>query len=314
MGFVDYFVAEDAYLALAKVQGGLAKGSILGDTYWLDNSDSDAADVGGRGKINAPFATIQYAIDTCTDANYDVILVKPGHDETIEDDDEFQFATKSDTSVVGITQGARRPIFRMATATDASVNIDDDHIRLENLHFEVGIANLAKVIDYATGAGCQVIDCLFTVATAATDYAAATISGTSGVDGLFLRNRICYGGVTNASATAIAFTSNARGQVIGNDIVGAFTTAVIDSSGAAAADLVIVHNRLVNTDTVTPGKIFLEHTDDTGVITDNRGMVGASQALATTVFSGAGDTAKCENYFSNEVVEAGAICPTSRST
>ena len=54
--------------------------SYAGNVFWVD---SGAGSNGNKGTFARPFATIDYAIGQCTANNGDLIMVMPGHTETV---------------------------------------------------------------------------------------------------------------------------------------------------------------------------------------------------------------------------------------
>ena len=63
-----------------------------GKIFWVNGSSVLAeggiagADTTGSGTYKRPFATIDYAIGKCTASRGDIIMVMPGHSETITTD------------------------------------------------------------------------------------------------------------------------------------------------------------------------------------------------------------------------------------
>src|SRR4051812_41694686 len=55
-----------------------------GNVFWVQSTSANAGDSAGKGRSpGAPFATIDYAVGQCTAGQGDVILVLPGHVETV---------------------------------------------------------------------------------------------------------------------------------------------------------------------------------------------------------------------------------------
>ncbi len=64
---LDYLPAEEVYLALSRRRGAYGRVFAPGQTFWLDNSDSQTSDVAGRGSLFSPFKTLAFAVSPCTD-------------------------------------------------------------------------------------------------------------------------------------------------------------------------------------------------------------------------------------------------------
>jgi hypothetical protein len=84
-----------------------------GRVFWVSssaNADYGAGSNGNDGSFRAPWATLVYAISQCTAANGDVIIVRPGHTETISSSSAMTLS-KSGVAIVGLGQGNQRPKF-----------------------------------------------------------------------------------------------------------------------------------------------------------------------------------------------------------
>lgn len=116
-----------------------------GNVYWVDsNTGSDSGSKGGT--FDHPFDTIDYAVGRCTADNGDIILVKPGHVETVI------AAGGLDLDVAGITiifmgEGANKAYITFTTAVSADMDVDAASITLINPKFVAGIDALTGPID-----------------------------------------------------------------------------------------------------------------------------------------------------------------------
>lgn len=119
------------------------------DGCWGDVRFVSSATGSSSGPGWAPenaYSTIDAAIGACTANNNDLILVLPGHAETIS------AAAGIDADVAGITiwglgQGSNKPTITMGTATTADVDIDAANITIKGLRFVNNIDDLAAFID-----------------------------------------------------------------------------------------------------------------------------------------------------------------------
>ena len=155
--FLDDFLAEDAYLALSKIRGGLAVAGICGKTFWVDSSSSEAGDTVGRGSFRAPFATLSYAITQTVANRGDTILLKPGHTESLTSSGID--LDVDGLSVVGLGWTTFRPTFTIADTDDEGFILSGEACRLENV-----IVYVTQQMDtsglclYVTGNGCVIKD------------------------------------------------------------------------------------------------------------------------------------------------------------
>ncbi len=95
----------------------------FGNIFFVDSGHASARDAGGNAGDDpqSPFATIDYAIGRCTASNGDIILVAPGHTETVSG------AAGINLDVAGVTvvcvgwQGTRPTITLSAVASTIAV-------------------------------------------------------------------------------------------------------------------------------------------------------------------------------------------------
>ncbi len=307
MGFLDYYVHEDAYLALAKVQGGIAIGSVTGKTFWVDNTHPDASDVAGHGQFNAPFSTLDYAIGRCEADRGDTILVGPKHAETVATDGGITLDVDGVT-VRGFGWTTFRPSFTIGTLTTASIKVTGAGCRLINLRFFGAITSLDRMVE-VNADGVIISGCLFQNSAAANDAnKAIEVDGDDFVT--IIDNDICFLTATNPSTHAIHMPSGAAAaRILGNRIFGNFSAGAILFAGNAD-DILIDNNRIFNLSSTGP---VIDASGSTGLVSGNQGLSGFVAHDSAMVGTGVG---KPENYFVTNLAytEAGGILPATRST
>lgn len=89
-----------------------------GSIFWVYSGNSNG---NGDGSFDNPFTTWAAGYAACTAAKGDIVIMKPGHAETITANTTLSFS-KSGVSVVGLGQGALRPTITL-TGTSAAVTI-----------------------------------------------------------------------------------------------------------------------------------------------------------------------------------------------
>lgn len=125
---------------------GIGNSIYSGNVFWVDSTSTQKADGAGGGTYDQPFATINFASTQCTANNSDVILVKPGHIETVIAAAGLDFNIAGIT-VIGLGNGSDRPTIRFTTATTADMDIDASNITMINFIFEARVELLAAPID-----------------------------------------------------------------------------------------------------------------------------------------------------------------------
>jgi hypothetical protein len=160
--------------------------------FWVDsNTGSD----GNKGTFDRPFSTIDYAIGQCTASKGDVIMVKPGHVETVTAAAGVALDVAG-VSIVGLGNKRNRPQVNFTTAVGASFKVSAANCWVENIRFTGGIDALTNPIhvdaaDFTmvnwtyTDVTGQCTDCVLTTANADRmelayfEYDGATAAGTN---------------------------------------------------------------------------------------------------------------------------------------
>lgn len=239
-----------------------------GNIRYVDSGNSNAVNNSGAGKSqNAPFATLDYAISQMTANNGDVIILMPGHAETIAAADGFDVDVAGIT-ILGMGRGTDMPEFTF-TATASTVAIGAANVTIANVRFLAGVS--AIVIGIAVEAGGDnftLIDCEFPEPTTSTFEFIDAIDLASGADSVHIINNIYF----NADATgADHFIDAGNGvnndlQIIGNYIYGEFAVSAIWSD-TIDLEVLIADNNITN---LTNGEHAIEFTTTAlGSIRDN---------------------------------------------
>ena len=244
-----------------------------GNVYHVD-SGADAADNDNAAtNPKQPAATIDGAVGKCTANNGDVILVAPGHAETLSAAAGITFDVAGVT-VIGMGVGNSRPTITLDTATSTDINVTAADVQLHNLIFSMNYADIVEVFDLSA-AGFVVNKCRF-VDTAASMNFVDLIKGTT----------------TDNQADRLEFTNNVvispdtgnNGIIdIGGDIAGLVFTnnsirlgtanseAIISvATGKDVTDCEISYNHIYRLNTAGDLLIDSDTTDNSGIIAHNR--------------------------------------------
>jgi len=133
--------------------------SYAGNVYWVDyNAGSD----GNEGTFKRPWKTIDYAIGRCTASNGDIIMVKPGHSETIIVSGGMNMDVAG-VSIIGLGEGELRPQILFSTVATASYSVSAANCSIKNVIFdETGIDGLRGL--YVNAADFTLDSCKFVLA------------------------------------------------------------------------------------------------------------------------------------------------------
>ncbi len=198
-------------------------------THWyVDSGSATGADEGGSGlSPDAPFLTLDYAFGTngATANNGDVIIVMPGHAETIASAGAITMDLAG-VSVIGLGEGADRPTFTFSE-TDSTIIMSAASLRLENVVLVSSIDAVVSAI-VISGADCVIKDVEVQDGSASIGFE-ATILTTAGaarltIDGLKYRGFIAG----NAATRVIALVGVVTAEIKNCNFWGEVSTGMIN--------------------------------------------------------------------------------------
>lgn len=209
-------------------------GSIYtGDVYFVSSTSTTRSDSPSSGTKLAPFATIDYAIGRCTANNGDVIIVMPGHTETVAVNDGLAIDVAGIT-FIGVGNGSLRPTINVTVAT-ADVEISAANTTMYNFLFTGGIDAITGVINISA-ADCQLLNIETRDVTGqATDF----IVTTAAADRLKISDWV-HNGATAAGADSALSIVGGDGIIVENfSIFGNFAVAAIRNVTTAMTNATI---------------------------------------------------------------------------
>lgn len=118
----------------------------FGKVLFVQSVHSLAANTNNGENRERPLSTLQRAIDLSLANAGDVIIVGPGHVETITAAAGL-VVNKAGLTILGMGSGSRRPTINFTTATTADFDIDAADLLMQNFLFTGGIDALAAPID-----------------------------------------------------------------------------------------------------------------------------------------------------------------------
>lgn len=210
-----------------------------GKVFWVNNSgvlpeDGIAGSNGNDGTYLRPFLTIHYASSRCLANRGDMIVVMPGHVETVSAAAGLVL-DKAGVLVLGLGSGSKRPQINFTTAVTADMDIDAANITLVNLLFTGGFDNLTGPIDI-NAADVSLINC---ETRDVTGQAANFIITDANANRLYLENWTHRGDAAAGAVSAINIIGG-DGITISNFwIDGNFSTAAIRNTTTATTNLTI---------------------------------------------------------------------------
>jgi hypothetical protein len=277
----------------------LAGAKTLGNVFYVKSTGTDGAGYGVSPE--APFASIDYAIGQCTANNGDIIIVLPGHTETITGTDIT--VDVAGVTVVGLGSGSLMPQIKHNHA-NAEVSIAADNVTWMGIRHSADVTDVKVAIEIEDGANyCTVKGCVFDVITTGTDEFLVCVRTNDASNFALIEDNDFDMGIGGAVA-AISFTKDTDGTVVrGNRIQGDYSTACINGITTLSTKLLIEKNLLINGGAADLGTepVIELLIGTTGIIRDNDIVCN----LATMAASVVADTCLLFRNYYNEDVNPG---------
>ncbi len=236
--------------------------------------------------IDHPVATIDYAVGLCTASKGDVIVVMPGHTETITAAAGIALDVIGIT-VIGLGRGSNRPTINYTTATTATMTISAANITVANILFTGGIDALVSPISISAADVTLINIETKDVTGQATDF----ILTTAAANRLVIDGWVHDGATAAGANAALAIVGGDRIEVKNFSIDGNFAVGAIDIRTTATTDIRI-HDGSVRTRNAADIAIVDTITASTGFIgpnlnlqlTDNAANITEATTGATFVY------------------------------
>lgn len=284
--------------AFHKVKPTLGKVYFVGDSSTVDLSRVQQLFGVDPDGVLRYFDDIDAAIGACTADRGDVILVAPGHTETITGTDIT--LDVAGVSIIGLGEGTLQPQIKHNHA-DAEVSVAASNCTIENIRFSADVTGVKVAIEIENGVvGTTVRGCRFDVVTTGTDEFLVSVRTNDASNRATIEYNFFNMGLGGAVA-AVSFTADTDETVVRNNVaMGDYSTAVINGITTLSTNLDIQGNLLINGLTgaigTEPGIELV--TGSTGVIRNNYIVCN----LATKAASVVADTCMLfENYYNEDV-------------
>lgn len=300
------------------VQGMPVLNSYPGRVFWLDGKNGSDSN---RGTFARPFATLMGAqaamAGQAPSVWKDILMVKPGHIETISAPRTTTSTAKSMSldlsgmTIVGMGTGRDRPLFILDTANTATINVTGADITISGCRFVANFLNIAAL--FTLGGSVASTGNV----TASTGSISGTTMTVSGVTGYF------YPGAT--------LLSTASGLVHGTKIVtqlsgtpGGAGTYTVDTSQTVASGTITTHCRgfsLRNCDVseisatlnfvgVVKTGVTSNQADGLTLFGNTISLTHATSAVYFLGMNGTNDRVNvANNFYTSRSTDQGAIIP-----
>ncbi len=225
-------------------RGILQKFYWVPDGIWGDIRYVHHAGAGTSGPGWAPenaYTTIDSAVSACTANNNDLVVVLPGHAETIVGASGIDLDIAGVT-VMGVGQGTNRPTVTFGTATTATIDFSAANCTLKNIRCVNNIDSLASFIE-GGASNATIEDCEF-IGSSAKEFLCGVYVPTTYDDWKikgckFVQPTDPAGSNAAGGTGAIFLIDSENVRVEGCEFIGCFETALVHNKTTAAANLVV---------------------------------------------------------------------------
>jgi len=276
---------------------------------------SDTGSDGNRGLTTGlPFASIAKALTACTADKGDVIVVMPGHTETVATAAALDINVAG-VSVIGLGNGALRPTLTLSAAA-ATVGISAANVTLDNFILVGGFADVAVGI-VCTGLNITIQRCRFQQSADDLNFLSCieTSGGANTENGLKILSCERYE-IDAAALAMISILEDITDLTIADNYcsTGGTTTAVghfLIQGAFTVLDAKILRNYLNITSATTTYTVGLLITgsasDCSGVVANN--LVGSLDATSELLDTATLDYQHFNNYYADALAKSGYLLP-----
>lgn len=261
----------------AMISAALFAKGILGTTgtiYYV-SSVTGSTNNSGTSPLK-PKATLQQGIDLCADSKADVVILMPGHAESVASAAAIA-VNKIGVTIIGMGDGTLRPTFTWATDTAATITMTAANCRFTNCVFDLRLPSALVSGIVISAAGCKIDNSLVLYGTAGTGTSPLQwVLTTAAANYLVIEdNRVVGPALTPTTVAAatgcIALVGGTGITIQRNNITGWFTTSVgaISCVTTLTNNVVIRDNHIIN-QTASSTKCVSLLTGSTGIVANNR--------------------------------------------
>ena len=253
---------------------------------------------------NHPVATIDYAVGLCTANVGDIILVMPGHNETIVSATSL-VVDIAGVQIIGLGVNQSRPMLDFDN-TAGSIEIDAANVRLSNLVLRASVS--AVVVAINVDANDVTLDHLETTWEETGDDFLITVDCTA-FDRITITDNKFFGELAVAGADTVIVVDDSHNLIFQRNMLVGNANVMFSNAATLSQTCVITDNIIYNADT-TDNSCMEMSVATTGICARNIiGSLGGAQAWSANL-----DPGSClcaENYLMNAIDESGIIFPST---
>lgn len=290
-----------------------------GNYYFVCNRTNANGSDGNEGTSpDMPLATLDRAINLTEANNGDVIIILPGHAETISSNTALNFDVAGIT-IIGLGVGSSRPTFTLGTANTTRIPVSAANIKISGCIFIGNFLSIATCFLLTVAPGFWVDSCEFRDTSAILGFLSIITTTVSvDADGLQFTNNIRDSVATTTPGPDIVIAGTiSRVTVKGNTSwhrsASNNVAALIAHGALVVNDLDCGFNKIfsVNTDTAT-GALLLTTSATTGSgLIYNNYCACLDVAAPLLITAAAVQYFTFENYLTGDVGASGYLLPAA---
>ena len=200
-----------------------------GKTFYVDEN----AESPGRGTYTNPDSSIDTCMARCVAGRGDLIVVKPGHVENISAAADL-VCDIAGVTILGLGTGDDQAKIVFDTADTADIDVSASNVTFDHMWFECNYANVDGAIDVApAGTYFTIQNCRFTNTSTILDFEEVINLGAAANYFSFLNNDVHLIEGSDAESLVLTQGECLAMRVIGNTVIGEFSTSILDIDATA---------------------------------------------------------------------------------
>lgn len=284
--------------------------------WFADFQNAFPVDLGGGIRVFTTLASMMANANVVASRG-DVVLVLPGHTETISSNTALTLS-KAGVKIIGIGEGTLRPTFTLDTATTATINITAANISFTNCIFAANFAAIVAPFTLTAAKDFSLFDCEFRDLGASLNFVniVDTNATSNDADGLTIKRckRIGAGATTNTTIVKMDGT-NDRIAIEDNYFAHLAVTAaglMIIATGKIVTNASIRRNviNLKGASNATTGIIITtDGSTNSGVISEN--FITSLDATSEILVTASSGFIFFQNFYTGTADLSGYLLPAA---
>lgn len=291
-----------------------------GKVFWLSNNTTGllpgqrGGSNGNKGDFNSPLATLAGAVALCVANRGDIIVVKPGHAETISSATALSLSIAG-VAIVGLGVGSNRPKFTLDTANTATINVTAANVSMQNCQIIANFLSIAAAFTLTTAKWFTLQNCYIADTSGVLDFlnVVKSTGAANTIDGLTVTDCVWNSLGTTSMNTMVLSANDVDSMTLSRNQVTQVTT--VDAAALTVITAGVLTNLMVNdnavyrknTTTANGSLINVGGTTSTGFVIRNyvQTLTTTSDKLFTTSVA----LAAFENRVTGVVGATGFVIP-----